>query len=135
MAWAISSGRPRRWSGTPEANVALRSSEPAKRLSISVSIGPGALPNASFEAVFPLTLHIFTHVAGLWPLCHPSAASKKLLEQKEFAHLNLDFKTEMTRFLMQFLAKISPKPARFVPKHPPSSKTLRTLNASQALDR
>jgi len=35
-----------------------------------------ALPNTKVEAVFPLTLHIFTHVAGLWPLCRPSPDSK-----------------------------------------------------------
>ena len=43
MVSAISSGRPSRFSGTPAAKAALRSSElPAKRLSISVSMGPGA---------------------------------------------------------------------------------------------
>jgi AcrR family transcriptional regulator len=62
-----------------------------------------ALPGTIVEAVFPLTLHIFTHVAGLWPLCHGSPGSEKLLREPEFAHLNLDFETEMKRFLMRFL--------------------------------
>jgi AcrR family transcriptional regulator len=62
-----------------------------------------ALPGAALETIFPLTLHIFTHVAGLWPLCHPSPSSEKLLREPGFAHLNLDFETEMTRFLTHFL--------------------------------
>jgi AcrR family transcriptional regulator len=65
-----------------------------------------ALPNTKVEAVFPLTLHIFTHVAGLWPLCQPSPDSKKLLEESRFAHLNLDFKVEMSSFLTQFLKNV-----------------------------
>jgi AcrR family transcriptional regulator len=48
-------------------------------------------------------LHIFTHVAGLWPVCHPAPHSKKLLSEPGLAHLNLDFATEMTRFLIRFL--------------------------------
>jgi hypothetical protein len=62
-----------------------------------------ALPGAALETIFPLTLHIFTHVAGLWPLCHPSPGSEKLLREPGLAHLNLDFETEMMRFLMHFL--------------------------------
>ena len=62
-----------------------------------------ALPGAALETIFPLTLHIFTHVAGLWPLCHPSPGSEKLLREPGLAHLNLDFETEMTRFLTHFL--------------------------------
>jgi Tetracyclin repressor-like, C-terminal domain len=50
-----------------------------------------------------LTLHIFTHVAGLWPLCHPSSESEKLLRDPENAHLNLNFETEMTQFLIRLL--------------------------------
>jgi AcrR family transcriptional regulator len=65
-----------------------------------------ALPNTKVEAVFPLTLHIFTHVAGLWPLCQPSPDSKKLLEESRFAHLNLDFKVEMSSFLTQLLKNV-----------------------------
>jgi hypothetical protein len=42
MASAISSERPKRLSGTPEAKLAFCSFEPAKRASMSVSIGPGA---------------------------------------------------------------------------------------------
>lgn len=42
IASAISSGRPRRLSGAPEAMAPIGCSEPANRCSISVSIGPGA---------------------------------------------------------------------------------------------
>jgi AcrR family transcriptional regulator len=62
-----------------------------------------ALSGGTLETIFPLTLHIFTHVAGLWPLCHPSPGSGKLLRKPGLAHLNLDFETEMTRFLTHFL--------------------------------
>ena len=64
-----------------------------------------ALPGTSAEMWFPLTLHIFTHVAGLWPLCHPSPRSKKMLETPELAHLNLDFKREMSHFLQVLLKR------------------------------
>ena len=64
-----------------------------------------ALPGTTAEIWFPLTLHIFTHVAGLWPLCHPSSRSKKMLEEPEFAHLNLDFKLEMSNFLRILLKR------------------------------
>jgi hypothetical protein len=50
-----------------------------------------------------LTLHIFTHVAGLWPLCHPSSESEELLKGPERAHLNLNFEIEMKRFLLRLL--------------------------------
>src|SRR5216684_3882556 len=42
MVWAISSGLPTRLSGTVAAKPAFLSAVPAKRLSIPVSIGPGA---------------------------------------------------------------------------------------------
>src|SRR6266404_5437327 len=42
MVWAISSGAPSRWSGTVATKPAFLSSVPVKRLSIPVSIGPGA---------------------------------------------------------------------------------------------
>jgi TetR/AcrR family transcriptional regulator len=58
-----------------------------------------ALPGMSAEKLFPLTLHIFTQVVGLWPLCHPSPASQKMLAEPEFVHLNLNFKVEMSNFL------------------------------------
>ena len=64
-----------------------------------------ALPGRSAEMWFPLTLHIFTHVAGLWPLCHPSPDSEKMLAEPEFAHLNLDFKVEMSKFLQVLLKR------------------------------
>jgi AcrR family transcriptional regulator len=62
-----------------------------------------AFPGTATKTVFPLTLHIFTHVAGLWPLCHPSPGSEKLLRESGHAHLNLDFKAEMTRYLQLIL--------------------------------
>ena len=74
--------------------------ERRKRLSADLA---AALPGATAEAIFPLTLHIFTHVAGLWPLCHPSPSSQKMLEEPEFAHLNLNFKVEMSNFLRVLL--------------------------------
>jgi AcrR family transcriptional regulator len=74
--------------------------EHRKRLAHALA---AALPHATFDTVFPLTLHIFTHVAGLWPLCHPAPGSAKLLEDPARAHLNLDFKKEMTHFLVRFL--------------------------------
>src|SRR6266699_1032153 len=42
MAWAISSGKPARLSGTRETSAALLSSLPVNRFSIPVSMGPGA---------------------------------------------------------------------------------------------
>lgn len=86
----------------PELVVDFRSAflERRKRFASNLT---KVLPNATYEKIFPLTLHIFTHVAGLWPLCHPSLNSKKMLAQPEFAHLNLDFKTEMTKFLQLLL--------------------------------
>jgi hypothetical protein len=42
IAWAISSGLPARLSGTPAIKPAFLSALPVNRLSISVSIGPGA---------------------------------------------------------------------------------------------
>src|SRR5260370_2430179 len=74
--------------------------ERRKRFSADLAV---ALPGATVEAIFPLTLHIFTHVAGLWPLCHPSPSSQKMLEEPEFAHLNLNFKVEMSKFLRVLL--------------------------------
>src|SRR5216684_3805330 len=41
-ALAISSGLPTRWSGTAPTRPAFRSALPVKRLSIAVSVGPGA---------------------------------------------------------------------------------------------
>ena len=72
-----------------------------------------ALPNTTAERLLPLTLHIFVHVPGLWPFCHPTPASKKMLEDPQFAHLNLDFKVEMARFLQLILKELSiPNPSR-----------------------
>jgi AcrR family transcriptional regulator len=62
-----------------------------------------ALRKTTPERILPLTLHIFLHVPGLWPFGHPTPASKKMLEDPEFAHLDLDFKMEMSRFLQVML--------------------------------
>src|SRR5271165_1152959 len=51
------------------------------------------------EQLLPLTFHIFVHVPGLWPFCHPNPAWSKLLAEPRFTHLNFDFKTEMSRYL------------------------------------
>ena len=87
---------------SPELVMDFRSAffERRKRLAQALA---AALPGADAEEIFPLTLHIFTHVAGLWPLCHPSSESEKLLEDPEHAHLNLNFEIEMTRFLLRLL--------------------------------
>jgi AcrR family transcriptional regulator len=74
--------------------------ERRKRLAQALA---SALPSTTAETLFPLTLHIFTHVAGLWPLCHPSPHSEKLLREPGVAHLNLNFEIEMTRFLIRYL--------------------------------
>ena len=66
------------------------------------------LPGVTTERVYPLVLHIFAHAAGLWPLCHPSARSRELLARSDFVHLNLDFKTEMRRFLRVMLGTLVP---------------------------
>jgi len=74
--------------------------ERRKRLAQALA---AALPGAHAEEIFPLTQHIFTQVAGLWPLCHPSSESEELLKDPERAHLNLNFEIEMTRFLLRLL--------------------------------
>ena len=43
IAWAISSGKPARLSGTRETNAVFFSSLPVNRFSIPVSMGPGAI--------------------------------------------------------------------------------------------
>ena len=87
---------------SPELVIDFRAAffERRKRLAQALA---AALPGANAEEIFPLTLHIFTHVAGLWPLCHPSSKSEKLLRDPENAHLNLNFETEMTQFLLRLL--------------------------------
>jgi TetR/AcrR family transcriptional regulator len=87
---------------SPELVIDFRAAifERRKRLAQALA---AALPGAHVEQMFPLTLHIFTHVAGLWPLCHPSPESEKLLKAPEHVHLNLNFETEMTQFLLRWL--------------------------------
>jgi TetR/AcrR family transcriptional regulator len=86
----------------PELVIDFRAAffERRKRLAQGLA---AALPGARVEEMFPLTLHIFTHVAGLWPLCHPSPESERLLKTPEHAHLNLNFEIEMTQFLLRLL--------------------------------
>jgi AcrR family transcriptional regulator len=76
--------------------------ERRKRLASALS---AALPNRTAEQWLPLTFHIFVHVPGLWPFCNPSPASKKLLGEPQFAHLNFDFKVEMSRYLRVLLTQ------------------------------
>ena len=87
---------------SPELVMDFRSAffERRKRLAQALA---AALPGTRAEEIFPLTLHIFTHVAGLWPLCHPSSGSEELLKNPERAHLNLNFEIEMKQFLLRFL--------------------------------
>ena len=70
--------------------------ERRKRLASALA---STLPNTTAEKLLPLTFHIFVHVPGLWPFCHPNPASGKLLAEPQFIHLNFDFKTEMSRYL------------------------------------
>ena len=83
--------------------------ERRKRLASALS---AALPNTTAEQWLPLTFHIFVHVPGLWPFCNPSPASKKLLGEPQFAHLNFDFKIEMSRYLRLLLAQPLDQSAR-----------------------
>ncbi len=87
---------------SPELVIDFRSAlfERRKRLARALA---AAMPGTCVEEIFPLTLHIFTHVAGLWPFCHPSSESEKLLKDPEHAHLNINFEIEMTRFLLRLL--------------------------------
>jgi AcrR family transcriptional regulator len=70
--------------------------ERRKRLALALA---STLPNTTAERLLPLTFDIFVHVPGLWPFCHPNPASSKLLAEPRFAHLNFDFKAEMSRYL------------------------------------
>jgi hypothetical protein len=87
---------------SPELVIDFRSGffERRKRLAQALA---AALPGTRVEEMFPLTLHIFTHVAGLWPFCHPSSESEKLLKDPAHAHLNINFEIEMKQFLLRFL--------------------------------
>ena len=87
---------------TPALLVDFRSVflERRKRLASALA---AAVPNTAADLLLPLTFHIFVHVPGLWPFCHPSPASKKMLSEPQFAHLNFDFKTEMSRYLRLIL--------------------------------
>jgi AcrR family transcriptional regulator len=87
---------------TPDLVADFRSGFLERRRRLAIVLA-AALPKRTFENVYPLTIHIFTHVAGLWPLCHGAPGSTQPLEKPEFAHLNYDFRTEMTRFLTRFL--------------------------------
>jgi hypothetical protein len=62
-----------------------------------------ALPNATAERIFPLTLHIFLRVPGLWTFCYPTPGSKKLLDEPEHSGMKFDFRVEMTLFLRMIL--------------------------------
>lgn len=87
---------------SPELVIDFRSGffERRKRLAQALA---AALPGTRVEEIFPLTLHIFTHVAGLWPFCHPSSESEKVLKDPAHAHLNINFEIEMKQFLLRFL--------------------------------
>src|ERR1700759_517153 len=87
---------------SPELVIDFRAAFFARRKRLAQALA-AALPGTNAGEIFPLTLHIFTHVAGLWPLCHPSSESEKLLEDPKYTHLNLNFEIEMTRFLLRLL--------------------------------
>jgi AcrR family transcriptional regulator len=92
---------------TPELVVNFRSVflERRKRMADALA---AALPNAAAERMFPLTLHIFLHVPGLWTFCYPTPGSKKLLDESEHSGLKFDFKVEMTLFLRMILREALP---------------------------
>ncbi len=62
-----------------------------------------ALPALSEESAIALTIPIFAHVGGIWPLCRISDDTRRLLSTPEHAHLVIDFETEMTRFLQTLI--------------------------------
>ncbi len=62
-----------------------------------------ALPALSEESALDLTIPIFAHVGGIWPLCQISADTRQLLSAPEHAHLVIDFETEMSRFLQTLI--------------------------------
>jgi hypothetical protein len=67
--------------------------ERRKRLAQALA---AALPGTRVEEIFPLTLHIFTLVAGLWPFCHPSSES-----EKGFIHPELNDGKEAVGFVVR----------------------------------
>ena len=71
-----------------------------KRLAAALT---AALAGATVGRLFPLTLHIFLHVPGLWTFCFPRPDSKKLLDEAGHGHSQFDFKAEMTLFLHAIL--------------------------------
>ena len=87
---------------TPELVVNFRSVFLERRKRMAEALA-AALPNATAERMFPVTLHIFLHVPGLWTFCYPAAGSKKLLDEAEHSCLKFDFKVEMTLFLRMIL--------------------------------
>jgi AcrR family transcriptional regulator len=62
-----------------------------------------ALPKSSVQRISRITLPIFAHVAGLWPLSHPAKNCKVVLEQARNRHLNVKFKDEMMFFVETML--------------------------------
>jgi AcrR family transcriptional regulator len=74
--------------------------ERRKRLASALA---SALPKATAEDLLPLTFHVFVHVPGIWPFCHPTPDSRKLLHDPQFVHLNVDFRKEMSRYLQLIL--------------------------------
>jgi AcrR family transcriptional regulator len=76
--------------------------ERRKRLAAALA---SSLPKAKAERLLPVTFHIFTHVPGIWPFCHPTPASRKLLSEPQYADLRFDFKAEMSRYLSIILSR------------------------------
>lgn len=74
--------------------------ERRKRLASALA---AAFPKTTAAQWLPVTFHIFVHVPGLWPFCYPHPASRKMLTESPFVHLDFDFKTEMTRYLRLIL--------------------------------
>lgn len=62
-----------------------------------------AIPGAQMNQIAPLMIAIFAHVAGVWPLSHPTPECQKLFRKSKFAHLNLSFEDETQRFIETLL--------------------------------
>jgi len=83
---------------TPELAVNFRMVflERRKRLAKALS---SALPGMSERTALSLTLPIFAHVAGIWPLCHIPEEAHAHLAFSEPGPLEVDFEKEMAQFL------------------------------------
>jgi TetR/AcrR family transcriptional regulator len=92
---------------TPELVVNFRTIFLERRRRLATELAH-ALPGSSVERMLPITLHIFLHVPGLWTFCFPSRGSAATLARPGNEHLKIDFRHEMTLFLMAILRPVCP---------------------------